>query len=224
MILIVEDEPKLAKLLEDYLQAEKLESMVISDGDQVTEWVRMNNPDLILLDLMLPGKNGIDICREVRNFYDQPIIMLTAKAEEVDRILGLEIGADDYVCKPYSPREVVARVKAQLRRSNKNHLDAKETEELIKLDHDRFLVFINGNKLVMTPVEFRLLEKLSSHPSKVFSRQQLMTNVYDDHRVVTDRTIDSHIKNIRKKLALHLQQDLIHSVYGVGYKWEPEIN
>lgn len=219
-ILIIEDELKLAQLLQDYLVAANFEAHQINDGGAAISAIKDKQPDLILLDIMLPNKDGIAICKELREFTNVPVIMLTAKVEEIDRILGLEIGADDYICKPFSPREVVARVKAQLRRADLGNTQEISNKELVTLDHERFVAVVKGQDLTLTPVEFRLLEKLTSAPSRVFSRASLMDNLYHDHRVVTDRTIDSHIKNLRKKLAQHSESELIHSIYGVGYKWE----
>ena len=219
-ILIIEDEKKLAQLLEDYLIAANFQALQVHDGALAISAIKERQPDLILLDIMLPNKDGIAICKELREFSNVPVIMLTAKVEEIDRILGLEIGADDYICKPFSPREVVARVKAQLRRADLGNKQEIDSDSLVTLDRDRFVAVVEGQDLTLTPVEFRLLEKLSSSPSRVFSRASLMDNLYDDHRVVTDRTIDSHIKNLRKKLANLTDSELIHSIYGVGYKWE----
>ncbi len=223
-ILIIEDEKKLAQLLEDYLNASNYVAHQVHDGALAINSIKEKQPDLILLDLMLPNKDGITICKELREFTNVPVIMLTAKVEEIDRILGLEIGADDYICKPFSPREVVARVKAQLRRAELVNTQEISKDELVTLDHDRFVAVVRGQDLTLTPVEFRLLEKLSGSPSRVFSRASLMDNLYDDHRIVTDRTIDSHIKNLRKKLATCFESELIQSVYGVGYKWEQTAN
>jgi len=177
-----------------------------------------------LLDLMLPGKDGMDICREIRQFSNIPIIMLTAKVEEIDRILGLEIGADDYICKPFSPREVVARVKSIFRRMKFDNSPNKYSEGSLQLNNDKFEAIYQASKLDLTPVEFRLLSTLQATPGKVFSRDQLMTLSYKDNRIVTDRTIDSHIKNLRKKLQnAGAAQEIIHSVYGVGYRYEPDL-
>lgn len=215
-ILIVEDEPKLAALLRDYLAASSYRVSVREDARGVAEWVRSNAPDAILLDVSLPGGDGLSICREVRNFSAVPILMVTARVEEIDRLLGLELGADDYICKPFSPREVVARVKAVLRRST-----PQATTELqaIVLDEERFEVRVHGRVLILTPVEFRLLRKLSGQPGRVFSRSQLIGALYEDHRVVSDRTVDSHVKNLRRKL-LSFGHDSISAVYGVGYRFE----
>jgi len=218
-ILIVEDEQALAGILEDYLKAASFDTRCLYDGYEVIEQVKQWSPDLILLDLMLPGKDGLEICKEIRSFSNIPIIMVTARVEEIDRLLGLELGADDYVCKPYSPREVVARVKAVLRRFSP---EIKASHKiLIQLDGDCFQARINGSPMELTPVEFRLLQQLNSQPGRVFSRSQLIDHLYQDHRVVTDRTVDTHIKNLRKKIVdLNPNEPLIHSVYGVGYKLE----
>ena len=216
-ILIVEDEPKLAALLRDYLGASGYRVSLLDRGDGAVEWVREHAPDAILLDVALPGADGLSVCRGVRAFSDVPILMVTARVEEIDRLLGLELGADDYICKPFSPREVVARVKAVLRRAASAAAPAPELP--IVLDEDRFEVRVRGRPLVLTPIEFRLLRKLSGQPGRVFSRTQLIGALYDDHRVVSDRTVDSHVKNLRRKLA-DLGEDPIAAVYGVGYRFE----
>jgi len=217
-ILIVEDEAKIASLLQDYLIQSGFETTVIHDGAEVEPWLDENTPTLILLDLMLPGKTGVDICKDVRKDSSLPIIMITAKVEEIDRLLGLELGADDYICKPFSPREVIARVKAVLRRS-------ESTEQLsdkgLVLDTDTYKALINGEDLNLTAVEFQLLKVLSDHPGRIFSRSVLVDKIYNDGRVVSDRTIDSHIKKLRKTIAEKLPDvELIHSLYAVGYKFE----
>ena len=217
-ILIVEDEPELAGLVSDYLEQSDFQTQIIANGLEVVDAVEQGEHVLIILDLMLPGKDGMSICRELRAFSSVPIIMLTARVEEIDRLLGLELGADDYICKPFSPREVVARVKAVLRRSETR--PAKASSDL-RLDEATYKVHLNQQELELTAVEFALLKKLLSEPGRIFSRNQLMDGIYQDHRIVSDRTIDSHIKKLRKKLAsLDAEQDYIHSVYGVGYKYE----
>ncbi|AZZ89703.1 response regulator [Hahella sp. KA22] len=217
-ILIVEDEPKLASLLKDYLQQEGYQCDIIGDGQQALEKIRAGAPDLILLDLMLPGLDGLSVCRETRRFTDTPIIMVTARVEEIDRLLGLELGADDYVCKPFSPREVVARVKAILRRVR--GAPAGE-EQALALDPSRYRAVLRGKPLDLTAIEFQLLKMLADEPGRIFSRSQLMDGIYQDHRIVSDRTVDSHIKKLRKKIAeLSPDHDYIHSVYGLGYKYE----
>ncbi|GAA0329403.1 two-component system response regulator BaeR [Morganella psychrotolerans] len=220
-ILIVEDEPKLAQLLMDYLHAAHYRTHWLARGGEVTAWVQENRPDLILLDLMLPEKDGLTLCREIRRFSDVPIMMVTAKTEEIDRLLGLEIGADDYVCKPYSPREVVARIKTILRRCQRNQEPSEDKSDVLIIDEVNYQVRSGEHSLDLTQVEFRLLRTMVSQPGTVLTRNQLLDNLYDDYRVVTDRTIDSHIKNLRRKLEqLDNGRDFIHSVYGLGYRWE----
>lgn len=218
-VLIVEDEHKLATLLADYLRQAGFTPVCLANGLEVVPWLQANDADLMLLDLMLPGRDGMEICREVRSFSELPIIMVTARIEEVDRLLGLELGADDYICKPFSPREVVARVKAVLRRFSS---EDRRGQTGLQLDAERYRGTLQGRDLELTAVEFKLLQILAQNPGKLFSRQQLMDRMYQDQRVVSDRTIDSHIKKLRKKLHLAAPDDeLIHSLYGVGYKFEP---
>lgn len=218
IILIVEDEEKLAGLLADYVRAAGYDVHRIADGRPVVDWVRAHDPALILLDLMLPGKDGLEICREIRGFSQAPLIMTTARVEEIDRLLGLEIGADDYVCKPYSPREVVARIKAVLRRSAGL---AKPAAGPLSLDPSSLRVRAAEREIELTAVEFALIQTLHASPGRIFSRDRLMDRIYDDHRIVSDRTIDSHVKKLRHKLlGLLPDRELVHSVYGVGYRYE----
>jgi two-component system response regulator BaeR len=218
-ILIVEDEPKLAKLLTDYLAAANLASEWIADGRDVVAAVRALPPHLVLLDLMLPGRDGLSICRELRGFTDVPIVMVTARVEEIDRLIGLELGADDYICKPFSPREVVARVKAVLRRARPT--DSLLPANRLQIDAVRHVAALDGHALDLTPVEFRLLSALAEVPVRILRRSELLIRLYTDHRVVTDRTVDSHVKNLRRKLAQASSgQDLIRSIYGIGYRLE----
>ncbi|MBV6272081.1 response regulator [Alcaligenaceae bacterium CGII-47] len=221
-VLVVEDEPKLAEVLRVYLEAGGYEVVCLDNGNEVADTVGRWSPDLILLDLMLPGKDGLDVCRELRVSSAVPIIMVTARVEEIDRLLGLEFGADDYICKPYSPREVVARVKAVLRRSQpESSALVQATDDSLQIDQEAYTAHLDGVGLDLTPVEFRLLALLASAPGRIFSRDRVLARLYDDHRVVTDRTVDSHVKNLRRKLeALRPGQDLIKSVYGVGYRLE----
>jgi two-component system response regulator BaeR len=215
-ILIVEDEEKLARILADYLHQAGFETHCIGDGQAAVPWVQVHQPELILLDLMLPGKGGLDICKEIRTFSQVPVIITTARVEEIDRLLGLELGADDYICKPYSPREVVARVKAVLRRTA-----GTSTVKGLILDESRYRATLNGRNLELTAVEFKLLSLLASNPGRLYGRQQLMDLIYPDQRIVSDRTIDSHIKKLRRKIAIACpKEELIHSLYGVGYKFE----
>ncbi len=217
-VLVVEDEPKLARLLQDYLHSAGYRAHWLDSGETVADWVREHAPDLVLLDLMLPGKDGLEVCRELRRLGDIPIIMVTARVEEIDRLLGLELGADDYICKPFSPREVMARVRAVLRRAGGQREVAGPGGQVV-LDPARFAAMVGEQEVELTPVEFRLLEVLIAQPGRVFSRDQLMDKVYIDMRVVSDRTIDSHVKNLRKKIqAAGVEANVIRSVYGVGYK------
>jgi two-component system response regulator BaeR len=222
-ILIVEDETRLAALLADYLKAAGYRTHSLATGAGAVDWIRDHEPALVLLDLMLPGTDGLEICRQVRGFSPVPIIMTTARVEEIDRLLGLELGADDYVCKPYSPREVVARVRAVLRRTRGEREPAAMTQAgPLALDDDRLRVRAEGGEIQLTAVEYALLKTLVGTPGKIFSRARLMQRIYDDHRVVSDRTIDSHVKKLRRRLAEILPpgRELIHSVYGVGYRYE----
>ena len=216
-ILIVEDEVKLANLLADYFKLTEYQPHQIHHGDEVLSWVKAHQPTVILLDIMLPGKDGITLCSEIRQFSNVPILMVTAKVDEIDRLLGLELGADDYICKPFSPKEVVARVKAVLRRSQQFTLD--NVEAVLKLDPQRLVVSFNASDIALTSVEFELLRSLAKQPGRIFTRQQLMQNMYSDERIVNNRTIDSHIKKLRKKLTdISQGQDMIQSVYGAGYR------
>ena len=219
-ILIVEDEPKLARLFQEYLTQAGYVVHCVAHGFEVVPWVQQHAPALILLDLMLPGKDGMAVCRELRAFSAVPIIMVTAQVEEIDRLLGLELGADDYICKPFSPREVVARVKAVLRRLQPQ-VPSTALRGGFALDEQRYCATLDGCLLELTPVEFRLLSTFLAHPGWVFSRSQLVEALYADFRVVSDRTVDSHIKNLRKKIrTIRPEPDVIRSVYGLGYKSE----
>ncbi|RBW49801.1 response regulator [Marinobacter sp. F3R11] len=223
-IIIVEDEDKIAQILVDYLEKDGFKTRVLNDGSDAVAVIKAGNPAFVILDLMLPGKDGLSICREVRQFSSVPILMLTARVDEIDRLLGLEMGADDYVCKPFLPREVVARVRTILRRVNQPPVSG--TRDIVEyrgisLFPDRFLCQVGDEELDLTPVEFRMLQTLLSHPGRVYSRESLMRSSYHDDRVVSDRTIDSHIKNLRKKLSRAMgDEEVIHSTYGVGYKIE----
>ncbi|WP_286263994.1 response regulator [Thalassotalea atypica] len=214
-ILIVEDELKIAELLADYFRVTGYSPHIIQDGNTVIDWVKDNQPEAILLDIMLPHKSGVEICKEIRQFSQVPILMVTAKVEEIDRLLGLELGADDYICKPFSPREVVARVKAVLRRTDKTV--TRDTE--LTLDEQQLVVSYKGQKVMLTAVEFKLFKQLAAYPSRIFSREQIMEVMYSDYRIVNNRTVDSHVKKLRKKLDKISQgKELIQSVYGAGYR------
>ena len=221
-VLIIEDERKIATLLRDYLRQSDFEVTLMDSGQQAVEEIRRHPPDLVILDLMLPGKDGLTICREVRSFSDLPILILTAKVDEVDRLVGLEMGADDYICKPFSPREVVARVKAVLRRTRPVDHSPKIEAGGLSLDAATRKVSLGDAPLHLTPNEFDLLKVLMSHPERVFERSDLIALVQGYDFEGYDRTIDSHIKNLRKKIAVHLpDHQVIKTVYGVGYAFYP---
>lgn len=220
-ILLVEDEPTLAGVLMEYVEQAGYDCKWIDDGAKAVELLRLHAPQLLVLDLMLPGKDGVEICREVRAFSTVPIIMATARVDEIDRLIGLELGADDYLCKPYSPRELIARIRSIFRRID--FISAGDpVVRGLTIDEGGMQATLSGNRLDLTPLEFRLLKCFVASPGRVFSRDQLLDKIYDDHRVVTDRTVDSHVKNLRRKLAEAApERELIKSIYGVGYKLEP---
>ena len=219
-ILIVEDESDLASIVRDYLGAEGFDCELVQDADTGLEKIQQKTWDLVLLDIMLPSKsgqlNGLRLCQELRSNTNTPVIMMTARIEEPDRLLGFELGADDYICKPFSPRELVARVKAVLKRINPAPQQAQDFQ-LIK---ESLTVFYQGNKVELTLIEYRILKTLSARPNTIISRDELMKNAYSDHRIVSDRTMDSHITKLRKKLLPLTQNEIIHSVYGAGYKFQ----
>jgi len=223
-ILVVEDDAKIAALLSDYFLAAGYRCTHVADGRSAVLQARDADIDLMVLDLMLPQLDGIGVCREVRRFSQLPIIMLTARVTEIDRLLGLETGADDYVCKPFSPREVVARARVHLRRSGKlpaplaSSAPARPAVLPLLVDRERMEVRLDGVAIALTPVEFRLLAELIDHPQRVYSRQQLLDLSHEDQRDTSDRTVDSHIRNIRRKLGA--RAECLHSVYGVGYRFE----
>lgn len=220
-ILIVEDEATFAGYIRDYLVQAGMTADVHANGADAVELVLRTTPDLVILDVMLPGKDGLSICREIRTASQVPIILQTAKVEEIDRLLGLELGADDYICKPYSPRELVARVKALLRRTSFSAAPAAAAPNTrLVMDADRWNASIDGMSLGLTRREFQLLRTLHARSGVVFSRSQLLDAIAGDSEVV-DRTVDSHIKNLRSKIkSVAADWDPIRSVYGVGYAFE----
>ena len=231
-ILIVEDEQRLAEILADYLKLEKYKVSCLYSGEKVINFVKKNNVDLIILDQMLPIKDGFTILKELRAFSELPVIMATAKVEEIDRLLGLEFGADDYICKPFSFREVVARVKAVLRRTSTNRTNVQKNyeskneshndlENIISFSDDDFSATINNHKIFLTVIEFNLLKTLVDNHGKILSRKDIMTIIYPDHRKVSNRTIDSHIRKLRHKIDQSHNDinSLIQAVYSAGYKF-----
>jgi two-component system response regulator BaeR len=218
-LLIVEDEPDIAQILRDYLVREGYHVSLLDRGDKVIPLIKKTPPALILLDIMIPYVDGKTICRELRKFSDIPVIMITARVEEVDRIIGFELGADDYICKPFSPREVVARVNAVLRRTLKETADDVLSSGLIQLNKTSRITTVKGNELNLTPSEFEILSVLMSSPNRVFTRTQLIEKVQGYSFDGYERTIDFHIKNLRKKIAEYLPgEKIIQSAYGYGYK------
>ena len=229
-ILVVEDDAKIADMLANYLHMHDFETTVCGNGLDAVPLVLSLSPALVVLDLMLPGQDGLAVCQQLRAISAVPIIMVTARVDEIDRLLGLDTGADDYVCKPFSPREVVARIKALLRRAEGSlsahsaaHHAALDAAPSLRADDATQTVRWAGQPLPLTPVEFRLMRLLMSRPSHVFSRARLLDHLHQDLRDVSDRAIDSHIKNLRRKLeAAGAVGHSVASVYGVGYRFEVE--
>ena len=220
-ILLVEDEAMIAQVQQPYLQNAGFLVHWHDKDDAVIEAVKIQKPDLVILDVMIPdkkGRDGMALCHEIREFSDVPVMMITAKVEEVDRLLGFENGADDYLCKPFSPKEMVARAKALLRR----RVNPSTGEKAFVFDPAAQVIRYGEQKLDLTPTELRLFNTLLAQPERVFSRDQLIAQAYHDNLDVFDRAIDSHIKNLRKKIALVLPDvDVVQSVYGMGYRYSP---
>lgn len=218
-VLVVEDDPRIALLLLDYLRSEGFEAHSLADGQLALSEIEHAPPDLLILDLNLPGLDGVSICRAVRAFSDLPVLMVTARVDELDRLLGLNSGADDYVCKPFSPREVMARVHALLRRSERRVTPAAS---FWTIDDGGLRIAWRGQWLSLTPLEFKMLRHLLNQPGRVFSRAQLLESAHGEMRDVSDRAIDTHMKNLRRKMqAVRPDDDCIVSVYGVGYRFDP---
>ena len=222
-ILIVDDDPHIRDVLRFALTKEGFKVTEAENGVEALKVFKTANPDLLILDIMMPEMDGTDVCREIRKQSNTPIIFLTSKDDEVDRIVGLELGGDDYVTKPFSPRELVARTRAVLRRAQSAHqvdgADHSETLENGKLmmDMDKFKVFWQTHEITLTVTEFGLLKTLLRRPGKVFTRDELMNSAYDFNNVVSDRTIDSHMRRVRSKLAQY-GGNPIETVHGLGYK------
>jgi DNA-binding response OmpR family regulator len=225
IILIIEDEPKIAKLARDYLEQSSYRALIAADGNTGLAMARREHPDLIVLDLMLPGMDGLDVCRTLRRESDVPIIMLTARAEETDRLIGLELGADDYITKPFSPRELVARVRALLRRVKGVVYQPgviRAGDLTIDIDSHRVT---RGNEVIqLTRFEFNLLQVLAQHPGQMYSRAQLLEKLHGVAYDGYDRSIDAHIKNLRRKIEEDpADPKYILTVYGIGYKFNETI-
>jgi two-component system response regulator BaeR len=219
-VLIVEDEEKMAVVLIDYLKKEGFETKWLAHGNEVISFLKQHTPDLILLDIMLPGMDGLEICKELRQFSNIPVIMITARGEIMDRVDGLKMGADDYICKPFSPIEVVARINAVLQRYHfQSSQMTKQKQKEIYLNSDSNQLVVKGNSIDLTPCEFSILSCLFSNPGAVFSRSKIVRNVQGYNFEGYNRTIDFHIKNLRKKIKKFFgHKELIQSIYGVGYK------
>ena len=219
LILVVDDEPKIVRIARDYLEKNGFRVATAGDGQSALTVARSEKPDLIVLDLMLPIMDGREVCKILRRESDVPIIMLTALAEEVDQVTGLEIGADDYITKPFSPRALVARVRALLRRS-KGEVKPPSLIRIggLEVDPDRYSVTFNDNPIKLTPNEFKLLQLLAARPGQTLTREQLLDDL---HGIASsfDRSVDSHIKNLRKKLEAASGENMIETVYGIGYRF-----
>ena len=224
LILVVDDEPKIVKLAQDYLEKSGYRVLKANDGELALTIARHEKPDLVVLDLMLPKMDGLDVCRILRRESDVPVIMLTARGEETDRLIGLELGADDYITKPFSPRELVARVRAVLRRAsgevrNQGVLRVGELE----IDLEGHKATLKGEALQLTRYEFNILAALARHPGQTFTRAQLLDKLHGYAYEGFDRSIDAHIRNLRRKLeADSADPHYILTVYGVGYKFSDE--
>ena len=217
-VLVVEDDRKISDLLQNYLRASSYVAEAAYDGRDALRQIERQVPDAVILDWMLPGLDGISVCKAVRAFSDVPILMLTARIDEVDRLLGLDTGADDYVCKPFAPREVIARIRALLRRAEGR---VKTSTKPWEIDDASFRISWRGQWLPLTRIEFMMFRLLLSRPGRVYSRDQLLASVHDSQRDISDRAIDTHIKNLRKKVqAVEPERDCIASVYGVGYRFD----
>lgn len=223
-ILVVDDEPKIIQLTQDYLENAGFSVISAGDGERALTVIQVEKPDLVVLDLGLPGMDGLDVCRSIRKTSNLPIIMLTARDEETDKLVGLELGADDYITKPFSPKELVARVRSVLRRSEL----AQEEREVIRvgdvtLDLPRMQVTVGGEEIELTATEFHLLQALASQPGRIFTRSQLLNAVHGVAIESYERAIDAHIKNIRRKLEpVPREPRYIQTVYGVGYRFSDE--
>jgi len=219
-IFIVEDEPELAALVADYATAAGYQPTVFGDGALALDAIRRTPPALVVLDLMLPGLDGLSVCRELRKSSDVPVVMVTARVEEIDRLLGLEMGADDYLCKPFSPRELIARIKAILRRTSQT---SPAAAPVVEVDEAARRIRIHGHALDLTPTEYGILATLARRPGQVFSRARLLDAARDNsgNLDVADRAIDSHVKNLRRKLDAVLPGvEAIHAIYGLGYRFD----
>lgn len=221
-ILVVDDEPKILEICRDYLHSAGFDVVTADDGPAGLNLARREKPDLVVLDLMLPGMDGLDVCRTLRRESDMPVIMLSARVEETDKLIGLELGADDYITKPFSPRELVARVRVVLRRAGNDPSGEVIRAGDVTLDRTRYEVSLEHGAIPLTPTEFEILAVLMSQPGRIFSRAQLLNAVHGVAFESYERAIDSHIRNLRRKLEPdQAGWRYIVTVHGVGYKFEP---
>ncbi len=220
-IMVVDDEKKIVQLVKAYLERDGYRVLAAYDGQEALNLAQREKPDLVVLDLMLPGLSGLDVCRSLRQESDVPIIMLTARAEETDKLVGLDLGADDYVTKPFSPRELVARVRAVLRRTEPTPMVERVARGDITVDLVRHEAWVRGNLIPLTPTEFELLATLIQSPGRVFTRLQLLDKVLGLEYEGYERTIDAHVKNLRQKIEADPRNPrYVVTVYGVGYKFQ----
>ena len=226
-VLVVDDEKLIVKGIRFSLEQEGMEVACAYDGEEALEMAKQTEDDIILLDLMLPKLSGLEVCQQIRGFSNVPIVMLTAKGEEVDKIVGLELGADDYIVKPFSPREVVARIKAILRRTE-NHAAGEDSGKNViqhnglMIDLNSYTVLLRGEPVICTPKEIEILFLLASNPGHVFTRDTLLSKVWGYDFAGETRTVDTHIKRLRAKLDSTGLGWSIKTIYGVGYKFELE--
>ena len=223
-ILVVDDEANICEVIRLYLENEGYGVIISLDGNDAIEKFKMQKPDMVLLDIMLPGKDGWEVCRTIRTLADTPIIMLTAKGETFDKVLGLELGADDYIVKPFEPKELVARIKAVLRRTDNKFESTNDSSELVfeglRIGKETYEIFLDGNKIEMPPKEFELLYFLAKNKNKVFTRDQLLDEIWGYEFFGDSRTVDVHIKRVREKIETEDKPWQLKTVWGVGYKFD----
>jgi two-component system response regulator ResD len=225
-VLLADDDPNVREIIRLYFHKQQIKLLEAADGKTALELAREHSPDAVILDVMMPEFDGFEVCREIRKFSDVPILMLSAKDEEFERVLGLELGADDYVTKPFSPRELVARMKAIFRRLQPRETKEEETVKVLsfgrlQIDKERRVVSVNGEKVAFRPREFELLTHMAEMPGSVFTREQLLDRLWGYDFYGDIRTVDVHIKKIRERLS-SLESESIHTIWGVGYKFEVE--
>lgn len=226
-VLFADDDPNVREIIRLYFSKQQIELLEASDGKSALELAKSKAPHVVILDVMMPEMDGFEVCREIRKQSDVPIIMLTAKDEEVDRVLGLELGADDYVTKPFSPRELIARMKAIFRRMQPRDMEEEESVKVLEfgnltIDIERREVLVNGQTIAFRPKELDLLHHMAKSPGCVFTREQLLEQIWGYDFFGDIRTVDVHVKKIRERLS-GLESDVVHTVWGVGYKFEVKV-